>query len=159
ARLAGRRRSFAPLFGAFIVAIVLLVALFETAYLADAASFSLLLRGLPVETAAVQVQSTGLGSDLAINSFEQDVRRRAASSEHGLLREAVFRVESSEFFVSSFNGRPMPTSGQGIVALTLANHRDLESHADLTAGAWSAPSRPGFFSITLSDAGAARLAA
>jgi hypothetical protein len=157
ARLASGRRATAPLFGTFTVAIALLVVLPETAYLSAAASFETLLRGLPVETSTVQVQATSLDTDAAVTSFEHDVDQRAANSEHGFLRDAGIRVESGEFIVNSRDGTPLPTSGEHVEVLTFANHSDLESHADLMAGAWSAQPPSGYLSVTLVDSGAARL--
>jgi hypothetical protein len=157
ARLAARRRAVAPLFGAFLLAIALLVVLPETAYLSAGAGFQSLLQSMPLATSAVQVLGSGLDSDQAITDFESDVRQRAAVKVHGYLREAAFRVASGEFPLNSHNGAPVPTQGDREVVLAFANHSDLQSHADLVAGAWAAQAPTGTFSVTLPDTTAARL--
>src|ERR1700720_4934122 len=90
ARLLGRRRAIAPLFGAFLLAITLLVVLPETAYLSASAAFQSLLTSMPTATSTVQVQATALNSGPAISAFEQEVRQRAANQVHGYLTEVSF---------------------------------------------------------------------
>lgn len=158
ARLAGGRRAVAPLFGAFLLAIALLVVLPETAYLSASAAFQSLLRSMPISTSAVQVQATALDSDQAISAFEQDVKQRAADGEHGYLREASFRVASGYFPVTSHNGVVLPRTDSGAV-LAFANHSDLQSHADLLAGAWSATPPVATVSVTLAESAAKLLSA
>jgi hypothetical protein len=157
--LAGRRRTVAPLYGAFLLAVALLVVLPETAYLSASAAFFSLLRSMPISNAAVQVQATALDSEQAISGFEQDVRQRAANQERGYLNEGSFRVASAYFPVNSLNGKPLPTQGDSETVLAFANHSNLQSHADLVAGAWLAAPPVGTIMITLADSAARRLGA
>jgi len=157
ARLMGRRRAVAPLFGAFLLAIALLVVLPETAYLCATAAFQSLLTSMPITTSAVQVQATALNSGQAISGFERDVVQRAANQGRGYLIEVAFHTESAYFPVNSHNGQPIPTQGDRETVLAFANHSDLQSHADLVAGSWSAAPPKGAVSVTMVDLAAARL--
>ncbi len=150
ARLAGRRRAIAPLLGAFTLAIALLVALPETAYLCSVASFQAMLSSLPRSTSGVQVVASNLESDEAITQFAQDVAHRAANGEHGYLRQTSFRIESTFFPISSHNGRPLAAPDPGNV-LEFAVHEHLQSQSDLIAGSWTGAAAQGTLSATLSE--------
>lgn len=156
ARLAGRRSSVAPLFGAFLMAIALLVVLPEMAYLSASAAFQTLLHSLPSSTSTVQIQNKGLMVDSAIASFQQEIRQQAATQEHGYLREGGFRVESGFFPVTSHNGASVSQETTGAV-LEFVNHTAMQSQADLVSGTWPAQSLAGSTAITLSDSAASGL--
>jgi len=135
ARLTGRRRVIAPLFGAFLLATTLLVMLPETSFLLAGASFQSFLASLPAGSSTVQIASTGLGSDEDVSVFRQDLAARAATDGHGLMREVGFRVGFGFLHLSKLNGQSVTPEDSAVLALM--SHSDLLSQAHLIAGNWS----------------------